>query len=65
MSHGSIMVSKYCLHAGGPGLIPTATTTTTITTASGDTEHVSLNHRLTSPYQDVKLVPAKHRIEQH
>ena len=26
---------------------------------SGDAEHVSLNHRLASPYQGVKLVPAQ------
>ena len=35
------MVIKCGLHMGGPGLIPTATTT--ITTAGGDAEHVSLN----------------------
>ena len=44
---GSIMINKYCLPMDGFGLIPTATTTIT---ASGDAEHVSLIHRLASPY---------------
>ena len=54
------MVSKYHLHEGGTGSIPTAITTMT---ASGDDEHISLNHKLASPYQGVKLVQVKHRVE--
>ena len=38
-----------------------ATTTLTTATSGGDAEHVSLNHRLASPYQGVKVVPAMHR----
>ena len=57
VSHGSIMLSKYPLQVGGPGSIPTANTI--ITSVDGDAEHVSLNHRLASPYQGVKLVLAK------
>ena len=57
MSHGSVVVSKYGLHAGGPGSIPTAVTT--MTAAGGDAEHVSLNHWLASPYQGVKFGLAK------
>ena len=65
MTHGSIMVSKYHLHVGGPGSIPTAATTITTATAAGDAEHVSLNHRLASLYQCLKLIPAKNRVGQH
>ena len=61
----SKMVSKYCLHAGSPGLTLTTTTAITITPAGGDVEHVSLNHRPASPYQGVKLLPVKHRVGDH
>ena len=36
MSHGSVVVSKHGLNAGGPGSIPTAVTT--MTAAGGDAE---------------------------
>ena len=42
VSHSSVVVSKHGLYAGGPGSTPTAVTT--MTTAGGDDEHVSLNH---------------------
>ena len=42
------MVSKYQLHMGSLGLIPTPATTITTATAGGDAEHVSLNYRLAS-----------------
>ena len=42
MSCGSVLVSKHGLYASGPGSIPTAVTT--MTSAGGDAEHVSLNH---------------------
>ena len=42
ISHGSVVVSKHGLHAGGLSSIPTAVTT--MTGAGGDAEHVFLNH---------------------
>ena len=42
VSCGGVVVSKHGLYVGGPGSIPTAITT--MTAASGDAEHVSLNH---------------------
>ena len=57
MSCGSVVVSKHGLYVGDLGSIPTAITT--MTAAGGDAEHVSLNHRLASPYKGVKLGLAK------
>ena len=57
VSHGSVVVSKHGLYAGGLGSIPTAITT--MTAAGWDAEHVSLNHWPAPPYQGVKLGLAK------
>ena len=57
VSCGGLVVSKHALYVGSPCSIPTAVTTKTA--ASGDAEHVSLNHGLAPPYQGVKLVSAK------
>ena len=57
VSHCGLLVSKHGLYVGSLGSISTAVTTRTA--AGGDTGHASLNHSLASPYQGVKLVPAK------
>ena len=54
VSHGSVVVRKHGLYAGGLGSIPTA-----ITTMTADGGDVSLNHWLGPPYQGVKLGLAK------
>ena len=42
LSCNSVVISKHGLYVGGLGSVPTAVTT--MTSAGGDAEHVSLNH---------------------